>query len=153
MLACRLENLQGRRSSFFRYAGLVPRGRESACMRETTRSLGAWFVLCGACSVLLGVFQMVGLARVFVNGPFQIYWLGIYICSTLVSVAMVLVGVKLKWMLSTRPQLPLRLGKQSMVLSFLSLNWPGALFNFYILVQLRRLAREAQIVPEQRVLS
>ena len=114
-------------------------------MQETTRSLSRYFIVSGLLGILLG-------AAMLPTWSDHAFLASTGLINLLLSLAYIRVGANLSKRLAENPALPLRLVSCSCLVSTLSLNIFSALFSAYMLSQLRRLARQTDIVPESRVL-
>ena len=122
-------------------------------MRETPRSLGLYFTLCSLFSLPGLLIFGASLAELTAHPDWTTFLItAIMLFNGIVGAYMLRVGLNLSWFLAKRPQLPLRVAKASILASLLTFNVIGVLLNSYTLINLKRLATEAQIEPEQRVL-
>lgn len=132
---------------------------KSPLLRETPRSLSAYFII-------LGIFDLIGSLRIielilYRPGPPVTSALAYpIIIASLSSFAMglayLIVGVRLKKYLVTSPQIPLRFAYFATGLSVLSFSIAGFIsffINLYIIYQLKRMATETVEVTESRILS
>ena len=122
-------------------------------MKETPRSLGLYFALVGACSTFVSGFGFLASLERFDGSIVSIATSGFLGLSALLGLAYLYVGVKLKSLLASQPQQPLRLAIVGIVLSLLTFSIFGTLINIYIYYQLKRMATEAVEVIEQRTLN
>lgn len=121
-------------------------------MRETPRSLGLYYILCGIMGVMGTAVGMLGMLKMPMNG------FGLFVTVTtglygLVSAADLWIGANLTRLLAERPHIPIRFAYAGIVLSLLRFNIIGVGLGIYILHQLKRLAKEADVKQEQRVLE
>ncbi len=121
-------------------------------MRETPRSLGLYYILCGIMGVMTTAVGLLGILRMPLSG------LNLFIAVTtglygLVSAADLWIGANLTRLLAERPHIPIRFAYAGIILSLLRLNLIGVGLGVYILHQLKRLAKEADVKQEQRILE
>lgn len=121
-------------------------------MRETTRSLGAYFILSGLMSACGGMFALIGLQSGGRGDAFYFLLLTTSLLSGILGAAFVYVGACLKHLLQHKPAVPIRLTLISIVLSALRFSIFGLLINVYILYQLKRMAKETETELEEQVL-
>jgi len=121
-------------------------------MRETPRSLGLYYILCGIMGLLGGGVTLLSCTQMPVGGMmiFLVVTGGLY---TLVSAADLWIGANLTRLLAERPHIPLRFAVAGMLLSMIRFNLLGLLVGYYIYYQLKRLAKEADVKQEQRILE
>ena len=117
-------------------------------MRETPRSLRAYFLLVGILSVLGSV---IAVRHAVTSGDGFI--IGLYSVNSVMGLAYIYVGAKLVRLLCDKPQVPLQLATAAIFLSLLSFSILGMLLNIYIYYQLKRMAREATPEMESQVLE
>lgn len=122
-------------------------------MKETPRSLGLYFLLVGAISTFFNGFGFLASLEKFDGSLLSAVLIGFLGLSALLGLAYLYVGAKLKTLLASRPQQPLRLAIAGIALSLLTFSIFGTLVNIYIYYQLKRMATEAVEVTEQRTLS
>lgn len=122
-------------------------------MKETPRSLGLYFALVGVFSTFVSGFGFLASLERFDDSIVSIATSGFLGLSALLGLAYLYVGVKLKSLLASQPQQPLRLAIVGIVLSLLTFSIFGTLINIYIYYQLKRMATEAVEVTEQRTLN
>lgn len=116
-------------------------------MRETPRSLRAYFILVGGLTVLgCGLFLVASLGQL---QPLHL----VYALQFLWGFAYLYVGVKLTTLLRENPQLPMKFAAVAIGLSCLGFNIIGILINVYIYYQLKRMAKEAAPEMESQVLE
>lgn len=117
-------------------------------MRETPRSLRAYFILVGGLTVLgLGALMVTMLEE------FDPFLLVVNVLMFLWGFAYLYVGFKLPTLLRENPQLPLKFAAVAIGLSCLRFNIFGILINLYIYYQLKRMAKEATPEMESQVLE
>ena len=117
-------------------------------MRETPRSLRAYFILVGGLTVLgMGAVMVTTLEHL------EPFLLTVNLLLFLWGFAYLYVGVKLPTLLRENPQLPLKFAAVAIGLSCLRFSIFGILINVYIYYQLKRMAREATPEMESQVLE
>lgn len=122
-------------------------------MRETPRSLRAYFMLVGFFTVIGSVVSLASIESFSgLDAPTLIFAgvSGIQIC---LGLAYCYIGGKLQTLLRDKPQLPLRFATLAIILSALQVSIIGVLINVYIYYQLKRMAKEATPEMESQVLE
>ena len=119
-------------------------------MRETTRSLGAYFVLVGFFYIVGAFFAIYAAVNGSKPDPLT---LGILGFAGLLGIGYMWVGSQLKKLLASSPAVPIRLTIVGLVLGMLRFSIFGVLINIYIIYQLKRLATESVEVTESRTLD
>ena len=120
-------------------------------MRETPKSLRAYFILVGSVTLLSTLVTLAtGFETLLAAQPYLIL---LMLLSGVMGAAYLYVGVKLPTLLRDKPQLPTKFATAAIILSVLSLSLLGALINIYILYQLKRMAKEAAPEMEGQVLE
>lgn len=117
-------------------------------MRETPRSLRAYFILVGLLTLAGSLFALSDL-RFVGYGITSV----ILLLQAGMGAAYVYVGVRLLDLLRDKPQLPLKFAMAAILLSCLRINVIGILLNVYIYYQLKRMARDAAPEMESQVLE
>ncbi len=121
-------------------------------MRETVRSLGAYFVLSG----LLSLTGLVVLGDMFSRPGerdlFTTFLLLSYLLSAVFGAAFIFVGARLKHLLQHQPNVPVQLTMVAMVLALIRFSIVSVFINLYIWYQLKRMAKEAETELEEQVL-
>jgi hypothetical protein len=126
-------------------------------MRETPRSLGLYFMLNGG----LGALSLLGSLGLFTLGTPAAITLGlIYTVYGLISCVNFWIGWNLKKLLVDRPHIPIRFAALAAVVGVLlgiAGRTIGCLLglaiNLYIIAQLKRMAKEADIQQESQILE
>ena len=123
-------------------------------MRETSRSLGLYFMLTGGLGMVgggVGLFGFFGIGA-HLNGVSVLMAIMLLVYLG-ISTANFYIGWNLKRLLVEKPQIPVRFTVISLILSAVTMSVFGFLLNFYIWYQLKRLAREADVKLEQQTLQ
>lgn len=121
-------------------------------MRETPRSLGLYYVLCGLLGLLYGALSVLACTQMPLTGM-SVYLLISGGLLGLIGAAELWVGSSLARLLVERPHIPLRVAVAGMLLSLLRFNVLGVLLGVYIYYQLKRLAQEADVKQDSRILE
>jgi hypothetical protein len=117
-------------------------------MRETPRSLRAYFILVGLLAAGGSLFNFFGVMHL-VND----YVRAMIVVQFLMGLAYLYIGGRLLMLLQQKPQLPLQFAAAAILVSCLSKNVLGVVLNVYIFYQLKRMARDAAPEMESQVLE
>ena len=120
-------------------------------MRETPKSLRAYFILVGLVSILSSLATLTTQFEVLVAD--KLFMLLVVLLSVILGAAYLYLGANLPTLLRDKPQVPVKFAGLAIGLSAMGFSMMGVLVNFYIFYQLKRMAKEAAPEVEEQVLD